>query len=171
MATDTSYSMQHSFAYPWRVVAQAFWLKYPHPSLPHVKEALVLSREIDSQGRLVTKRVITVQQKVPRPLQSFTGGLDRFHAMEITVVDPALQVLESTSHNLSFSRVMQAVTTASYVPNQDSTEFTSTSTVHVHKFPRIIAKRIELSSSQSASKNAVKGLETLELLCNTRHFA
>ena len=101
-----SFTVQHVFAYPWNKVTLSFWEKYPHPLVPHVKEALVLSRTLDEAGRLRTKRLMCVQQSVPHALRPFARGLDTFYAVEETVVDAQAQTLELTTRNISFSRMV-----------------------------------------------------------------
>jgi len=101
-----SVKLQHIFAYPWNQVTQAFWEKYPHPSVPHVKEALVLSRTLDDEGRLITKRLMCVQQSVPASLRPFSRGYDTFYAVEETVVDANNKILQLTTRNVTFSRVV-----------------------------------------------------------------
>lgn len=101
-----SFTVQHIFAHPWSQVTQAFWEKYPHPTVPHVKEALVLSRTLDESGRLRTKRLMCVQQPVPTSLRPFSRGLDTFYAIEETMVDANEQVLELHSRNVSFARMV-----------------------------------------------------------------
>ena len=104
--SSKAYSLDYEFPCTFSILAKAFWVKYSHPSLDHVKHELVLDRRINEQGQLVTRRVICVQQRVPWALQSFTGGLDRFYALEETVIDAKQETLSLKSTNLSFSRIM-----------------------------------------------------------------
>ena len=106
-------SIQHIFHYPWHKVTLSFWEKYPSPQLPHVKEALILSRSLDEQGRLRTKRLMCVQQPVPAALKAFTRGMDLYYAIEDTVVDPQAKTLELSTRNMSFSRVVVRLPTFS----------------------------------------------------------
>ena len=53
MLTPTAFAhfAQHIFDAPWEDTTAAFWRKYPHPGMPHVKEALVLRRAVDAKAR------------------------------------------------------------------------------------------------------------------------
>ena len=93
------FPLKHTFSEGWAKVTTSFWEKYPHPSLPHVKEAVVLSRFITEQGNLITRRLMYVQQDVPTPLKPFSSGLDNFLAIEETIVNPKQKVLQLRTQN------------------------------------------------------------------------
>ena len=65
----------HRFEVPWEHATTAHWCKSPSPDLPHVKDALVLHREV-RDGILYSTRLMHTQQKLPSILQPFAGGLD-----------------------------------------------------------------------------------------------
>ena len=59
-------SFKHTFDVPWEAATTAHWSKYPSPDLPHVKDALVLQRKVDSNGVLHTTRLMCVDQRLER---------------------------------------------------------------------------------------------------------
>lgn len=165
-----SYSINHTFEYPWEVVVKAFWQKYPHPNLPHIRESLILSREYDSDsGVLKTKRLMCVEQKVPRSLLMFVKGADRFYAIEETTIDSNNREMYLTTKNLSFSRILDATSVASYVASRETdeekTNYSVEATVKILTLPKIVSNRVANFLGTSSHKNANLGILAMEDLC------
>lgn len=163
----TTYAHSHVFPYPWRVVAQAFWEKYPSPELPHVKDALVLSRTVDERGRLRSKRLVCVKQSVPRVLRPFVTDtrIDTHYAVETSCVDPAAQTIELETRNLSFSRLVSAHAKSRYVASEDgaSTLYSTESVVRCSLM--VVGSRVEHVLSSSSLANSKRGVEVMEGIC------
>ena len=62
--------------------------------------ALVLSRSIDSEGRLVTKRLHVIYQDIPAFVKAIIGDVVTY-AGEESIVDPKTQTLTLRTKNLS----------------------------------------------------------------------
>ena len=102
---------EHLYDYNWDRVTSSFWRKYcaflilasflGHPKCSHSK-AFVLSRRIDEQGRLVTKRLHVVYQEVPYFIRAILGNMASY-AGEESIVDPKTKTLTLRTKNLSMS--------------------------------------------------------------------
>ena len=147
---------------------KAFWQKYPHPNLPHIRESLILTREYDSDsGVLTTKRLMCVEQKVPRSLLMFVKGADRFYAIEETKIDASNKEMHLTTKNLSFSRILNATSIASYISSENnSTKYSVEATVKISTLPKIVSNRVANFLGTSSHKNANLGISAMEDLCN-----
>jgi hypothetical protein len=164
----TTYSHSHTFQYPFPIVTTAFWLKYPNPNLPHIKEALVLSREIDENGILKTKRLMCVKQEVPRVLKPLVidTRLDTFYALETCEVDAKDQILTLKTRNLSFARILDAQSFGEYRGlSNGTTNFTTSSIVKCSVF--FVGKKVEDTLSTGSLKNSLKGISVMEALCHS----
>ena len=64
--------------------------------------ALVLSRSIDSEGRLVTKRLHVIYQDIPACVKAIIGDVVTY-AGEESIVDPKTQTLTLRTKNLSLN--------------------------------------------------------------------
>ncbi len=96
-----SAGFQAVFPVPWKSATTAFWCKYPSPTLAHVKDALVLSRYLDDNGVLHTRRLMHIEQALPSLLKRFSGGLDSYFAIEYSTVDPKNQLMILQTRNLT----------------------------------------------------------------------
>ena len=167
MVEMATYSHTHEFHHPWRVVATAFWDKYPNPSLSHVKDVLVLARHVDGEGKLHSKRLVCVKQEVPRALRPFIADtrLDTYYALETSCVDPANQLLHMETRNVSFSRILDAHSISEYKGSTDgkSTVYTTSSLVKCQLY--LVRGRVEETLSQSSLKNSSKAVGVMEEIC------
>ena len=93
---DTEF--QHEYDFDWDRVTSSFWKKYWHPSCAQSR-ALVLNREIDSEGRLVTKRLHVIYQDVPSFIKAIVGNVVTY-AGEESIVDPKKKTLTLRTKNL-----------------------------------------------------------------------
>ncbi len=92
---------QAVFSVPWESATTAFWCKYPSQTLAHVKDALVLSRYLDANGVLHTRRLMHIEQALPSLLKRFAGGLDSYFAIEYSTVDPKNRLMILQTRNLT----------------------------------------------------------------------
>lgn len=96
---DSEFS--HEYKGDWERVTSSFWKKYWHPKCSQSR-ALVLSRKIDSEGRLVTKRLHVVYQDVPAFVKAIVGDVVTY-AGEESIVDPKNKTLTLRTKNLSLN--------------------------------------------------------------------
>ncbi|AAS54365.1 AGL126Cp [Eremothecium gossypii ATCC 10895] len=103
------------FAYPWEEVTEAHWKKYPNEMSTHVKATDVLRRELDPTGRkLVSERLITVQQSAPRWVMMLVGGTNISYVREVSTVDLDSQTLTLRSVNLTYANLLKVCETVTY---------------------------------------------------------
>jgi hypothetical protein len=161
----------HKFDHKWERVSQAFWLKYSSPRMTHMKEVIVLHREVDSSGRMSSRRLLIAQLAIPKILTSLvTRRIDSWYAIEDTVVDPKLRLHNVTIRNLSFSRLVEAVQQGSFHPspgNEDqATEYETTVQITCNKsFPGFLRSRAEAAMAKEQSKSYAKTISVMEEVC------
>lgn len=73
----------------------------------------MLSRKIDEQGRLLTKRLHVIYQEIPAFLKAIVGNVVTYGGEE-SIVDPNSQTVEIRSRNLSFCSQMSIKETCKY---------------------------------------------------------
>ena len=73
----------------------------------------MLNRTIDEKGRLVTKRLHVISQKLPYFIRCIFGDIVTYGGEE-SIIDPKEKVLQIRSKNLSFTRQATALDTSSY---------------------------------------------------------
>uniref|UniRef100_A0A3Q4MBN1 PRELI/MSF1 domain-containing protein n=1 Tax=Neolamprologus brichardi TaxID=32507 RepID=A0A3Q4MBN1_NEOBR len=64
------WTSEHIFNHPWEMVIKAAMQKYPNPMNPSVVGVDVLDREIDTQGRLHSKRLLSTEWGLPSIVKS-----------------------------------------------------------------------------------------------------
>ncbi|KAK8789380.1 hypothetical protein WA588_001265 [Blastocystis sp. NMH] len=96
----------------WEHVTSAFWKKYWHPNCSHSR-TYVLNRTIDEKGRLVTKRLHVISQKLPYFIRCIFGDIVTYGGEE-SIIDPKEKALQIRSKNLSFTRQATVLDTSSY---------------------------------------------------------
>lgn len=130
----------HTYEYEWDKVACAFWGKYcfkncfylfiGHPKCSHSK-AIVLDRFIDKDGRLVTKRLHIIYQKIPYYIQMISGRVVTYGGEE-SIVDPYKKEIHIVTKNLSFTNQASVVDISSIQVNPldpNKTDYLKTTTV------------------------------------------
>lgn len=107
------------FDYPWERVTAANWNKYPNEASTHVIAVDVLRRELQDNGNvLVTERLITIQQGVPRWLMVLVGCKDnRSYVREISTIDLKKRSLMMRSCNLSYVNFLRVFESVDYIPD------------------------------------------------------
>ncbi|CAI6810728.1 ANM_collapsed_G0037490.mRNA.1.CDS.1 [Saccharomyces cerevisiae] len=110
----------YDFNYPWDQVTAANWKKYPNEISTHVIAVDVLRRELKDQGKvLVTERLITVKQGVPKWIMMMLGGTNMSHVREVSVVDLNKKSLTMRSCNLTMCNLLKVYETVTYSPHPD----------------------------------------------------
>lgn len=107
------------FDYPWERVTAANWNKYPNEVSTHVVAVDVLKRELKDNGNvLVTERLITVQQGVPRWIMTLIGCKDnKSYVREISTINLRERSLKMRSCNLSYVNILRVFESVDYIPN------------------------------------------------------
>ena len=107
------------FDYPWERVTAANWNKYPNEVSTHVIAVDVLKRELKDKGNvLVTERLITVQQGVPRWIMSLVGCKDnKSYVREVSTINLKERSLKMRSCNLSYVNFLRVFESVDYIPD------------------------------------------------------
>lgn len=94
------------FKYSWDQVSKAFWCRYPNPHSKHVLTEDVLSRKIDSNGKLLTRRLLSKTTKAPRWAEKV--GLVQSTVcfiIEESIVDPVNKLLTTYTKNIGMKNI------------------------------------------------------------------
>ena len=113
--SEKTLEISHSFNKPWQWVCRAYLAKYPHPMLSHVESIDTLERYVDSEGRLITIRVLT---------SSFLkfGSVAGF---EQSIIDPKTKTIRLSSHNLTHRNFSSSTEVCNYsVVDENTTLYT-----------------------------------------------
>ncbi|XDT40458.1 PRELI/MSF1 domain profile [Nakaseomyces glabratus] len=156
------------FAYPWDQVTAANWNKYPNEVSTHVVAVDVLRRELSASGRqLVTERLITVKQSVPRWVLLVVGASKQSYVREVSTVDLDTRTLTMRSCNLTFWNIMKVYETVKYMPdavNPDKTVFKQEAQISVCGTLGRFCNKVEEWSVQRFGENAKKGKMGFDLV-------
>lgn len=92
----------------WEQIVCAFWQRYPNPFSTHVLTEDVLYREVTPNNRLLSRRLLTKTNRLPRWAERvFPSQLARaVYILEDSVVDPDTHTLTTTTWNLNHSLLM-----------------------------------------------------------------
>ncbi|OLL22309.1 Protein UPS2, mitochondrial [Neolecta irregularis DAH-3] len=159
----------HTFNYNWQHVSAANWSKYPNDTCKHVVAVDILDRYIDPEtGVLVTERLITCRQSVPKWIIKMVGGTEDSYVREVSQVDPRNQTLCMRSVNLTLSNILSIQETVKYCPNPVSpatqTLFQQDARITAYGALTRICTAIEDWSIERFKQNASKGREGLETI-------
>lgn len=160
---------QYSIPHPWTTVTRASWQKYPNPEwTPHITHVDYISRMVDSQGRLVTERLLTCQQNIPSFITRLFGMQDAPASImyERSVVDPLEQSMTLHTQNLSFCQFMRVEERCIYKQDphdQGVTQFGQECRIRsVHGWADWLAEQVEEFCVSRFQVNAQKGRQALQ---------
>ncbi|XP_060600183.1 PRELI domain-containing protein 1, mitochondrial-like, partial [Ruditapes philippinarum] len=91
--------------FEWSQVVQAFWIRYPNPTSGHVLTEDVIQRKVEGQ-KLITKKLIMKEGKIPSYLERFTGGVRHIHVIEESILDLNDKTLITYTRNIDMQNVM-----------------------------------------------------------------
>ncbi|AQZ17301.1 UPS3 (YDR185C) and UPS2 (YLR168C) [Zygosaccharomyces parabailii] len=152
----------YDFNYPWEQITAANWKKYPNEVSTHVIAVDVLRRELHHQGRqLVTERLITVKQGVPKWAMMIVGGSNLSYVREVSVVDLDAKTLTLRSCNLTYSNILKVFETVKYSPHpvdpEHKTLFNQEAQITAYGAFTKLCNKLEDFSVQRFRDNAMKG--------------
>ncbi|XP_051515263.1 PRELI domain containing 1b isoform X3 [Myxocyprinus asiaticus] len=95
----------------WELVSTAFWQRYPNPYSTHVLTEDVVFREVTSDNCLVSRRLLTKTNRLPRWAERiFPGSLTRsVYIIEDSVVDLSNRSLTTLTWNINHAKFMRVV--------------------------------------------------------------
>ncbi|KAM9410319.1 PRELI domain containing protein 3B [Pholidichthys leucotaenia] len=158
------WTSEHIFNHPWEMVIKAAMQKYPNPMNPSVVGVDVLDRNIDRQGRLHSKRLLSTEWGLPSIVKSLIGSSRTYtYVQEQSVVDPKEKTFELQSSNITFTNMVSVDERLTYKPHPEDPEKTILTQEAI-----ISVKGVSLSSylegvmASTISSNAGKGREAME---------
>uniref|UniRef100_A0ACD5YGR0 Uncharacterized protein n=1 Tax=Avena sativa TaxID=4498 RepID=A0ACD5YGR0_AVESA len=177
-----SYTQEHVYRHPWHRVTAAAWRKFTDPDardepLSHILDVETLSRRVDPRaGRLHAVRVIAGR---PPPLPFLIRGLvagagagDVVLCVERTSVDAAARAMRVVYRNATFRRVVDVEERCSYAPHPDRpdewTLFTQETSIRCAPLAAVsatVAGMVERRCAESFVRNAARGTEVVERIC------
>ncbi|XP_037119338.1 PRELI domain-containing protein 1, mitochondrial-like isoform X1 [Syngnathus acus] len=92
----------------WDHVVSAFWQRYPNPFSTHVLTEDVVHREVTTDHRLLSRRLLTKTNRLPRWAERFfpTGMSRSVYIVEDSIVDPVSRSLTTYTWNLNHTTLM-----------------------------------------------------------------
>ncbi|KAM4740396.1 PRELI domain containing protein 3B [Anableps anableps] len=158
------WTSEHIFNHPWEMVTKAAMQKYPNPMNPSVVGVDVLDRNVDQQGCLHSKRLLSTEWGLPSIVKSLTGNVRTCtYIQESSVVDPKEKTFELQSSNITFTNMVSVDERLTYKPHPEDPEKTILTQEAI-----ISVKGVSLSSylegvmANTISSNAGKGREAME---------
>jgi hypothetical protein len=84
----------------------AFWKRYPNPYSSHVLSEDTIHREVNNDGKLYSRRLLTKTNKVPNWGKRFFKSGNFVCIIEESVVDPKEKTLTTYTRNIGFNKIM-----------------------------------------------------------------
>jgi 4-amino-4-deoxychorismate lyase len=128
---ESSFTYDYSFP----AVTLAYFLRYPNPYSTHVLSTDVISRTIDSEGRLKTLRIHRKSSRLPSAvlkllpksvLGNISGGRSESYILETSTIDVKEGWMRTESKNLDWTGILSVVEKQEYqrkVPDDEGDDF------------------------------------------------
>eukprot|EP00697_Spironema_sp_BW2_P006857 gnl/Spiro4/21028_TR10258_c0_g1_i1.p1 gnl/Spiro4/21028_TR10258_c0_g1~~gnl/Spiro4/21028_TR10258_c0_g1_i1.p1 ORF type:complete len:191 (-),score=29.73 gnl/Spiro4/21028_TR10258_c0_g1_i1:70-585(-) len=157
-------SNEYTLKYPWHLVAQAVFRKYPSSHTPHVLNVETAQQKLVG-GRLHSRRIQVLSDPyLPAWMLSMAGSAFGF-SVEDSVVDRAVSTLSQQTRNLSYSNFLSLNESVTYTPHPENpawTLFKQNSVVEVHLWG---LGTVESFVAGRLVQNAQKGRAAIEDAC------
>ncbi|ESO03380.1 hypothetical protein HELRODRAFT_187087 [Helobdella robusta] len=118
------YSTLSIFKYSWDQVAVGFWSRYPNPYSMHVLTEDVIDQRVLSCGSLLTKRLITKTNSIPKWGEKFIPGPKHVCVLEESIVDPQTKTMKTYTRNLGYTSIMTVEEECTYKPSEENEGWT-----------------------------------------------
>lgn len=158
--------------YPWSVISQATWKKYPSESTPHVLNVDYLDRTVDPDtGIVYTERLLTCTQAFPSFILRLIREDPMAYAWERSWVDGKNRLIALHSQNCTFSHIISVKEECMYSGDASSgqhsqTLFTQQVSIRagswIQKWGDTLVRRIEEFCQDSFQENAARGRQALD---------
>lgn len=156
--------VETTFPTNWADSVVAFSKKYPHPKVPHVRDALVLNRKVNANGELVSTRIMCVEQPVPAVLRPLASNSTKFYAVEETVFAPSRKSFQLRTCNLTYDRVISAEERSAYYPTGEPEQTAYVMNVEVACKVPLVGGAVSRALVKRTERNATHGLELMQYL-------
>ncbi|XP_017209057.1 PRELI domain containing 1b isoform X1 [Danio rerio] len=103
----------------WDLVLTAFWQRYPNPFSSHVLTEDVLFRKVTSENLLVSRRLFTKTNRLPRWAERIFPGRRSVYIIEDSVVDLSNRSLTTMTWNVNHAKLMRVVERCVFTGEQD----------------------------------------------------
>eukprot|EP00048_Salpingoeca_helianthica_P022197 m.16969 g.16969 ORF g.16969 m.16969 type:complete len:190 (-) comp7006_c0_seq1:29-598(-) len=155
------FSAEHIFDHSWFSVSTASWRKYPNPFNPAIASIDILDRKITEDGKLLTRRLICTDFKLPNWFKKIVGD-HKAYCVEESVVDPVAQTHIMRSKNFTLNQFLTIEEHMNYrmCPTDPSkTRLTQEARISVSmKFSDYLEQQV----ANNMSANAKKGRDAIE---------
>ncbi|ANZ76916.1 BA75_03943T0 [Komagataella pastoris] len=101
------YKNQHIFNHDFTTVSLAYLNRYPNPYSTHVLSIDTLNKHIDKDGKLHQTKLITKTGRLPQWVKPFLGKISHSNILEMTVIDPESQTMNTYTRNLDHTRIIR----------------------------------------------------------------
>jgi hypothetical protein len=100
------YESQTIFNFNMEQVLQGFWRRYPNPYSLHVLTEDTVEREIQPDGRLYSKRLLTKTNKLPKWAEKVFSHVKQVCIIEESLVDVKSNTLTTYTRNVGLNKIM-----------------------------------------------------------------
>uniref|UniRef100_UPI00398E51DA PRELI domain-containing protein 1, mitochondrial-like n=1 Tax=Pristiophorus japonicus TaxID=55135 RepID=UPI00398E51DA len=149
----------------WDQVASAFWQRYPNPFSKHVLTEDVIYREVTADNKLVSRRLFTKTNRLPRWGEMIfpTNLAQSVFVIEDSIVDLQNRTFTTLTQNVNHTRLMLIEEKCVYIPNQENPSWTQVQreawiTSNVFGFSRAI-QEFGLARFRRNQTKATEGFE------------
>ncbi|XP_060925373.1 PRELI domain containing protein 3B [Limanda limanda] len=158
------WTSEHVFNHPWETVTKAAMQKYPNPMNPSVVGVDVLDRNIDKQGRLHSKRLLSTEWGLPSIVKAIIGNSrTSTFIQEHSVVDPIEKSFELKSTNITFTNMISVDEKLTYKTHPEDSEKTILTQEAIISVKGVsLGSYLEGVMASTMSANAGKGREAME---------
>ncbi|KAM4676768.1 PRELI domain-containing protein 1, mitochondrial [Discoglossus pictus] len=110
----------------WDQVFAAFWQRYPNPYSKHVLSEDILYREVTPDHKLLTRKLLTKTNRLPRWAERFfpANVSHAVYIIEDSVVDPINRTLTTFTWNINHATVMSVEERCVYCENTENQTWT-----------------------------------------------
>ncbi|XP_053317862.1 PRELI domain-containing protein 1, mitochondrial [Spea bombifrons] len=110
----------------WDQVFAAFWQRYPNPYSKHVLSEDILYREVTPDHKLLTRKLLTKTNRLPRWAERFfpANVAHAVYVIEDSVMDPINKTLISFTWNINHATIMSVEERCTYCENSENTNWT-----------------------------------------------
>ncbi|XP_063784027.1 PRELI domain-containing protein 1, mitochondrial isoform X1 [Pseudophryne corroboree] len=149
----------------WDQVFTAFWQRYPNPYSKHVLSEDILYREMTSDHKLLTRRLLTKTNRLPRWAERFfpANVANAVYVIEDSIMDCHKKTLTTYTWNINHSSIMSVEERCKYCKHSENRNWTEIKreawvSSKVFGFSRPI-QEFGLARFKSNVTKAVKGFE------------
>jgi 4-amino-4-deoxychorismate lyase len=169
------YESSYSYDYSFPAVTLAYFLRYPNPYSTHVLSTDVISRSIDSSGRLQTTRLHRKSSKLPSAvlnllpksvLGNVSGGRSESFILETSTIDVKEGWMRTESKNLDWTGILSVVEKQEYkrlLPVDEGEDFSvgvgTTDVVTTVMFRSRLGDRLRARATRKGESATVEGEE------------